>query len=65
MDPKTGRSVTIQLLITDWASHTKLSRKEINARLSSTESQKPDMLGSFMKRGLTPDQAEMEISISL
>lgn len=59
------RLATIHLPITDWASQLQLSRKEINARLCATESQKPDMLGSFMKRGLTPDQAEMEISISL
>ncbi|KAJ2998449.1 hypothetical protein NUW58_g314 [Xylaria curta] len=42
-----------------------LSRKVIDDRLSANEAQKRDMLGSFMKRGLTPDQAEMEISISL
>ncbi|KAH0435755.1 cytochrome P450 [Colletotrichum camelliae] len=42
-----------------------LSRKVIDDRLSENEAQKHDMLGSFMKRGLTPDQAEMEISISL
>ncbi|KAF4811089.1 Cytochrome P450 monooxygenase lolP1 [Colletotrichum siamense] len=42
-----------------------LSRKVIDDRLSENEAQKHDMLGSFMKRGLTPEQAEMEISISL
>ncbi|KAK2051337.1 putative benzoate 4-monooxygenase cytochrome P450 [Colletotrichum caudatum] len=43
----------------------KLSREVINDRLKTPEDQEADMLGSFMKRGLTPDEAEMEISISL
>ncbi|EGX93310.1 benzoate 4-monooxygenase cytochrome P450, putative [Cordyceps militaris CM01] len=42
-----------------------LSRQEIDGRMSETEKPKPDMLGSFLKRGLSPDQAEMEISITL
>ncbi|KAL3296465.1 Pisatin demethylase [Colletotrichum asianum] len=42
-----------------------LSRKVIDDRLSENEAQQHDMLRSFMKRGLTPYQAEMEISISL
>ncbi|KAF8848009.1 putative benzoate 4-monooxygenase cytochrome P450 [Acephala macrosclerotiorum] len=43
----------------------KLSREVIIDRLDTPDNQKPDMLGSFMKRGLTPEQAEMEISITL
>ncbi|PQE17969.1 pisatin demethylase protein [Rutstroemia sp. NJR-2017a WRK4] len=42
-----------------------LSRDVIHERLKSPELQKHDMLGSFMKRGLNPEQAEMEISITL
>lgn len=33
--------------------------------MNKYEEAKPDMLGSFLKRGLSPDQAEMEISITL
>lgn len=37
----------------------------INERLAEGGKQKKDMLGSFLKRGLTPDEVEMEVSISL
>ncbi|KAJ3498896.1 hypothetical protein NLG97_g770 [Lecanicillium saksenae] len=40
-------------------------RQVIDGRLKGTEEEKPDMLGSFLKRGLSPDKAEMEIFITL
>ncbi|OAR03043.1 hypothetical protein LLEC1_04273 [Akanthomyces lecanii] len=42
-----------------------LSRQVIDDRLNESEKPRPDMLGSFLKRGLSPDEAEMEISITL
>lgn len=42
-----------------------ISREVINERLAPNAESKKDMLGSFLKRGLTPDEVEMEISISL
>ncbi|KAL1641284.1 hypothetical protein SLS58_006186 [Diplodia intermedia] len=42
-----------------------ISREVINERLAPGAEQKKDMLGSFLKRGLTPDEVETEISISL
>ncbi|KAJ4158647.1 uncharacterized protein LMH87_009163 [Akanthomyces muscarius] len=42
-----------------------LSRQVIDCRLNESEKPKPDMLGSFLKRGLSPDEAETEISITL
>lgn len=42
-----------------------ISREVINERLAEGGKQKKDMLGSFLKRGLTPDEVEMEVSISL
>ncbi|KAM3503456.1 hypothetical protein MY11210_008711 [Beauveria gryllotalpidicola] len=43
----------------------RLSRKIIDDRLNESEKPQPDMLGSFLKHGLSPDEAEMEISITL
>ncbi|TQV97454.1 benzoate 4-monooxygenase cytochrome P450 [Cordyceps javanica] len=42
-----------------------LSRQVIDGRMNESEKPKADMLGSFLKRGLSLDQAEMEISITL
>lgn len=54
-----------EVIPTDRCYGIQLSREVINDRLKTTENQQADMLGSFMKRGLTPDEAEMEVSISL
>ncbi|KAI1075518.1 putative benzoate 4-monooxygenase cytochrome P450 [Whalleya microplaca] len=43
----------------------KISREVINERCAPGAVQKKDMLGSFIKRGLSPTDVEMEISISL
>ncbi|KAH9989602.1 putative benzoate 4-monooxygenase cytochrome P450 [Xylariaceae sp. FL0662B] len=43
----------------------KISRDVINERCAPEAVQKKDMLGSFIKRGLSPTDVEMEISISL
>ncbi|KAM3459321.1 hypothetical protein NHJ6243_006997 [Beauveria neobassiana] len=43
----------------------KISRKVIDDRLNESEKPQPDMLGSFLKHGLGPDEAEMEMSITL
>ncbi|KGQ04468.1 Pisatin demethylase [Beauveria bassiana D1-5] len=42
-----------------------ISRKVIDDRLNESEKPQPDMLGSFLKHGLGPDEAEMEMSITL
>ncbi|EJP64697.1 Cytochrome P450 CYP570H1 [Beauveria bassiana ARSEF 2860] len=42
-----------------------ISRKVIDDRLNESEKPQSDMLGSFLKHGLGPDEAEMEMSITL